>query len=858
MLQSPHQEQPRMKNRIPASFLICFLICHLIGAISLHGQWTDIAPSWSVQAESGAHVRVADSVVVVATKDSVVVYGASNGVRLFAWKPGVEIGGLALETHRDGIVLSTLQVLPTQTMVLFHFYTYDGELRESDSFEVQQPFNSGYLAQGINAISASGRFIVFGSQLICDRVSRTVVNVRGYAVKNVSFNLHETACTLMFGGTTYGDHGTIVVKRETRLYSLDGLTSGEVSIPGRSIDLQAQFIPGTNLLWNSNEALSYPSWNVERKMSSGAYGTLASDGYRLSKYEETGYYLSVVIRGYAGGKTYKLPFSKMREPFYFDEPWYETTRALRVIALPGDTIRVFTIPASDLRPALNWVYLPNPFLEHTPLRLSLGYTPVTASFRLTFRIDDAMHDPDLLHLNSGEHRMQVELLNGDSVVDKLDTTFEVKERKRSKHSIWVGERSGSSDLSPSGDHIVVGGDEIYLVDLIRDTLFQVKGDPQSSEWRARPRFISDRTLLLTTEYFTGRGPSGGLPGRSYYGQSHLALNLTTGSVQRGAFGLNRYDNEPAPVYTGAIDRRRGRGLFYTGGFDGDSNSVVWVVTDTSLTSEKPCFYSPRFVAVDPSTDRPLLIGTLTINAPQTRTSRRIDGQSRTCLGLIGLPSLPMTFVHDGKLLWSKDGVYDSQTGLKIASASLQENCIAVPHSSLVLCPAAQPHSSPTDLVFYSAQDARPLATVHYGASIGTIICDTSGRRLLITRGYPAEVEVLNLESIIKDNGLEQYYLDSPTSVSEINPALSRAPRPNPASDVVRFDWSASREVLQIEVRDLMGVCKWNTLAAEGSTYVDWNLLTSSGQRVAPGMYGFLLRTQDGRILESGTFIVAPE
>ncbi|MBK7033982.1 MAG: hypothetical protein IPH49_12140 [Ignavibacteria bacterium] len=338
-----------------------------------------------------------------------------------------------------------------------------------------------------------------------------------------------------------------------------------------------------------------------------------------------------------------------------------------------------------------------------------------------------------------------------------------------------------------------------------------------------------------------------------------SVDVTTGSVRKGGFSHQWYGNEPGPPrYTGGIDRIRGRGLFYTGGFDGDSNSVVWVVTDTSLTSEKPCFYSPRFVAADPSTDSPLLIGTLTINAPQTRTSRRIDGQSRTCLGLIGLPAIPMMFVHDGKILWSRDGTYDSQTGRNIIASSLQENCIAVPHSSLVLCPVAQPQSSPTDLVFYSALDTRPLATIHYGASIGSIICDTSGRRLLISRGYTAEVEVLDLESMIKDNGLEQYYLDSPTSVSERDPAVPHAPRPNPASNVVRFDRPASHEDLQLEVRDLMGVCKWNTLAAEGSTYVDWNLLTSSGQRVAPGMYGFLLRTQDGRILESGTFIVAPE
>ncbi|HLP27310.1 MAG TPA: hypothetical protein VK147_01640 [Candidatus Didemnitutus sp.] len=839
-------------------FIIAFLCCQLIGVAVLYGQWTDIAPAWSVQAESGAHVRVADSVVVVATKDSVVVFEASTGVRRFAWKPGVEIGGLALETHREGIVLSTLRFLPAQTMVLFHSYTYGGMLRETDSFEVQRPFDSSKFIDGINAISTSGRYIVFASQQICDRVSKNVVNARGYSVKSVSFNYDETACALMYGGRTYGNHGETVLKHESRLFSLDPLTSGEIFLPGRTIDRLAQFIPGTNLLWNGSEAFSFPDWKVVRKMSHGPYGSLADDGYRSSTYEATGANHSVVIRGYKDDITYRLPYSSVYEPLRFDKPWYETTRALKVIALPGDTIRVFVIPDTDLRPALNWVYIPNPFLEHTPLRLSLGYIPATATFRLTLRIDDAIHDPHLLHLNSGEHRMQVELLNGDSVVDKLDTTFEVKERKRTKHSIWVGEGSGSTDLSPSGDHIVVGGDEIYLVDVIRDTLFQIKGDPQSSEWRARPRFISDRTLLLTNEFVTGSGPSGGLPGRYYHGQSHLALNLTTGSVQRGAFGLNRYDNEPAPVYTGAIDRRRGRGLFYTGGFNGDSNSVVWVVTDTALTSERPCFYSPRYVAVDPSTDRPLLIGTLTINAPQTRTSRRIDGQSRACLELIGLPAIPMMFVHDGKILWSRDGTYNSQTGLKINAASLQENCIAVPHSSLVLCPVAQPQSSPTDLVFYSALDARPLATVHYGTSIGTIICDTSGRRLLITRGYPAELEVLDLESIIKDNGLEQYYLDSPTSVSESDPAVLCAPRPNPASDIVRFDWPASREVLQIEVRDLMGVCKWNYFAAMGSTYIDWDLHTSSGQRVAPGMYGYLLRTIDGRILESGKFIVAHE
>ena len=259
-------------------FIIAFLCCQLIGVAVLYGQWTDIAPAWSVQAESGAHVRVADSVVVVATKDSVVVYGASNGARRYAWKPGVEIGGLALETHRDGIVLSTLQFLPSQTVVTFHFYTYDGMLRETDSFEVQRPFDSSKFIDGINAISTSGRYIVFASQQICDRVSKNVVNARGYSVKSVSFSYDETACALMYGGRTYGNHGETVLKHESRLFSLDPLTSGEIFLPSRTIDRLAHFIPGTNLLWNGSEALSFPDWKVVRKMSHGPYGSLADDG----------------------------------------------------------------------------------------------------------------------------------------------------------------------------------------------------------------------------------------------------------------------------------------------------------------------------------------------------------------------------------------------------------------------------------------------------------------------------------------------------------------------------------------------------------------------------------------------------
>ena len=166
----------KISNLLIVSLLVMSTL--ILRVESLHSQSIELTPAWTVTNIAATRVKVADSVVVIATSDSVFVYEALSGTLKFAWNPGIVIDGLALEQHRDGILLSTLKLIGATVYISLRYYTYEGTLLERDSFSVKTsglgyPISSGVLL-GINAISPTGRFIVYGSKSIFDRISRNV------------------------------------------------------------------------------------------------------------------------------------------------------------------------------------------------------------------------------------------------------------------------------------------------------------------------------------------------------------------------------------------------------------------------------------------------------------------------------------------------------------------------------------------------------------------------------------------------------------------------------------------------------------------------------------------------------------
>ncbi|MBC8124934.1 MAG: hypothetical protein H7X70_04300 [Candidatus Kapabacteria bacterium] len=853
----------KISNLLRVSLLVMSTL--IVRVESLHSQSIELTPAWTVTNTVGTLVKVADSVVVIATKDSVYVYEAFTGTLRYAWQSQAVIDGLALEQHRDGIVLSTLQRLGGKNIASFSFYTYEGSLIETDSFELPRINSYGQASQlKINAVSPSGRYIVYGSNAIYDRVTRGSMLLIGYPVKRVSFSLDESVCAIKIG-ITLQKRGTYDRIGDTYLYSLGSSESGGIVLQAKPIDDEAQFIPGTNYLWNFREILSMPDQKIVRTTLQRPYGRLCSDGVRFIYYDlQQSFRYGAIIDGFENFIKYKLPDTESNDPLYFESQWYETTDDLNVVALLGNPVRVYRIPATTRRTALDPIYLPQKYYEHTPLYLNNSYTPVTANCNVTFLVDGEKMTSNFLFLATGQYQFRVELRENDSLIDALDSTIEVLPRKKSEYTIWIGEGSKTSyaDISPSGDRIAISGDESYIVDVDRDTLFIAKKKDPTSEIRYTMRFISNRTCLFLSQFDLSGGGYGGLPNWLQVSRYCRTLNLENGTQQ--SHGLTRITyftsgtTPDSPIFSEVIDRTHGRGIFYAGGgalYSGAEMSFV--VTDTSIGDETPCMFIPKYIAIDPSRDSPLCIDRLTSASKlEDHVAWRIDGQTRVCQEVVDLPLEPMTFVQEGRYLWSRSGVYDGRTGRQLVKTLLPSLCVAVPHTSLVACSVMDTNGWYNDLTFYTALDTLAIYRLPFGSTIAEIVCDTAGNRLLIKHANPAVVEVLDLKKIINENGLDQFRIVPTTEIQNETSQRQNDAFPNPSSSFVYLKCTAVDEYSQIEVVDQLGAIMGIFTVEIDVTELKWDLRMLNGLVALKGMYGFRQRTRDGHIIGSGTFIIS--
>ncbi|MBK7411464.1 MAG: hypothetical protein IPI29_02800 [Ignavibacteria bacterium] len=848
--------------------LILLLVAVGCGVAS--GQVPVLPVAWTLPPYV-AIVNASDSTVVYANGTIVTICDAVSGSIIRSWEAGGRVEAIAFEKHREGVVVAMRLSGDTTRALLISSYSLEGALREVDTLPTSsRPYeNNGKLF-----ISPSGNVLV-GNGFIYNRKTKSVSQPfeRSSYLFHASFGQHDSLL-LAYGLTYYIDFKNNAVRycqRVTRGSKLIG------NCPGVGID---QFLHGTNYILSSNGIYDGTNDVLFVELPEIINGIVSSDGMRSIGESRDGY---IAVYDIFSGPKYRMPLPySLYISYVYSAPWSISPNG-QVVVLPGQPMPVYIVPPSTQTPRIHAQFESLVVTEHSPKVMTFASLPITKPLEIRVEVDDKPIAGRVYYPKEiGSHSIRVGLFDGNNVVSDTVGQFTVAPLERSKYTTWIGSAGRSIALSPSGDRLAFGAPVPGIVDLDHDSVLMMRSGLVSWETRAVTAFASDNLVVFQSSYRSSDGYGGNEPGPDPWQILHYnvvdlrdlewAFRSTSFTSNNSQYPTARYRIERA------TDQYHGRYISYgLSSFLHGNLESGWMnmmtFSEDSNANDVPCWDSPLYVAFDPSQDRPLFLGNLAEDT--SKAVRRVWRENATtgeCEELPNIPVGPAVFVHNGEYLWVPNhGVYDATSGAQILSARLPKNILAVPHSSLVLEVRNHMSGNSTksiDLVFYKSTDSIPLRIVNVpGRYYIEASIDTAGARLLVVTGEPNVANIIDLQRLLLDEGLDIYRVeDRPKGLPDTSGGPPRGPSdshessyPNPCYDHVTLSFVKKvAGATTVTVVSLQGEIVWNAALADSQQSVSWNLRSTYGTALSSDLYSAIRRTQDGTIIESLTFVVGSE
>ncbi|MBL0322896.1 MAG: hypothetical protein IPP80_11090 [Ignavibacteria bacterium] len=855
----------------------CSALC-LIWVITVADVWSQgaiLQPSWKMS--TGWLYDVSDSTVVTARNDSVRILDAYTGAVQRVWTVPFNIYGICLPKHKKGVTLLHVKTDTASSIVTVYDFSDDGVLERSDTLNVPINLINDKYAYRILCISQGGRFIVTESGILLNRKAKSSSRITNYNLVYASFSIDDAFASYLYGRRWVGIRGDVHDERYNSWYSVDSSTKAcKFAIPSSDESMIHQFLPGTNEYLANGITYDLCSGQTITQFPMTLRGIICDNGMRTIGYEHVqdsrlSPRIHLVISDIETEEKQFIEANLYSQPMFEGRHSFKMSPSGEVVVTRDTIINVYI--ASKLK---NEVHLSKPikpvrYTEHTTFTPVFSPIPINAGLRIGIVFNGVPPKNGLAFLPAGTHEMRVEVSDRSGVRSTFDTTIVVDTLPSVAHALWTGRfpKSYNYDLSPSGRRIAACGEHNIIADLEGDSLFFVE-KPLVDWMQSQVVSFATNDKLAFSRYTQGGEKLPGGQENWYFFErwTHRFLDVDgfhwTEVEQR--FETYTPNCSKSVFFQRHIDRRHGRiSLFefttdYVNRYQYQSELVVG---EPGSSMRSGCHAYFNCVAFDPSQDNPLFVHAVTNGGVW-----RKNGGSGLCGDTLLIPAESMLFVNEGRYLWSGSGIFDGRTYELVRSRKLPANVQAVPHTSLVLG-TKELYSNKLDstlfIFLHSATGDTAGRTVLRGR-LSRFVFDTSGSRMLVWNATDTVLHILDAKAILRTTGLDTFYVTTPLPPVAPPPDIDTAVDsigivsfPNPATEWAEFILSSSRtEVNDLIVYSEMGSTMLTAQLDPTSTRYRWNLRSGSNQRVAPACTASSFRTQDGRILESGTFIVAPE
>ncbi|MBK9182473.1 MAG: hypothetical protein IPM83_05020 [Ignavibacteria bacterium] len=837
---------------------------------------------------------VSDSSTVFAGPKNVMIRDAITGDTMITWTVSYEIKGLCLPLHKRGVLLLATETTSTETILFVYEYSDEGDLEDVDTFTVAGKLKNGETRSELMSISRSGRYIFTSGNYILDRETGVCTYRRELgsgSIRHVSFNREETLMSYLSGLRTYGIRGGVYFWRNNGCISMDSTTQSCIRyVPTENENEVQQFIPFTSEYLVGGISYDYCSGQEHRRFPETLAGIVCDNGLRTAGYEPPPAGVdgtwSFVLTDIETGYRQLIKTGAWVDPVYSASglpynSWFKVSPSGQIVAMRDTAVHIFNARSVAGSKVASTRAFQGHFTERTPIPLASWAVPINSDRKATVLVDGKELKAGLFFGTAGVHHVQLRVSDRKGLVMEFDTLITLHELPSLDNALWtmrVGDLN-NFDLSPSGLRVVASGFADVVIDVDGDSL--IFGEKLQSELRMADRvsFVTDNTLLFS-KYTSGTTTSN----ETVFVRWHHRLLRLEGPIWDTVVQevhLNEVEQGTTIRFLRSVDRRYGRALqFKSTVGDYFTKTEELCFDDSGISTRNVCHGIPTSIAIDPMRDRPLSTGAKLLVKPTSPSVWYMDGKTGECQDTLSIPADPMIFVEEGRYLWSGKGIYNGRTGELIRSLKLPINVQAVPQTSLVIATStaiafdadSTYELDSTTFIFLHSSTGDTAGKIDFRRRLSAPVFDTLGQKMLVKNSTDSVLHILNVASLLKSVGLDTFYVNTPPphvdppsdddttqTPDTVFKDLGVPTHPNPAVDWVEFMFDSEHpEPQSLSVFNEIGSTALATRIDPATTRYRWNLLTSSGQRIAPGMYGFLLRTQDGRVLESGTFIVAPE
>lgn len=873
---------------------LCALITviYSFAGLCLQAQVKMMEPSWTAPLtvlHNGPMYDVSDSTVVIARNDTVYVHNAKTGILERAWKAPFIIDGICLPKHKRGVILVGVDKGVAASELVVSDFSDNGEQEAVDIFKMSGNEIAELKHETAKAISPSGRFVVFGKNLLLDRYNLSIQSVGRSNIVHVSFNRDETVMAFLAGRYYYGIRGGEPnYERENGFQFLDYYaTRGckiRPDIPQMSTDeIVLQFIPHTSEFLHTSKSYDICSGKQVNSFPAPLLGIVSDNGMRTVGYEKisgrkSGNQISLVVTDlYLGTKQYiATPFNM--DPVYgspfIKGSWFKMSPSSEIVVASDTVIRVYNTGKVSTEPRVSLRGLSDSLTENTPTSINIMPVPINEGSRVSIETDGKLNRNRYFFLQAGKHDVRVTVTNNLGVSSVIDTAVVVLPLPTTQFSVWNGRVKSASnlDFSPSGQRVATCGESNFVIDISGDSILVVE-TPVSEAGRSEYiSFATEELAAFSRSFMYSERLPGPTAWLSRHGIHHRFLRIPDSVWTAGEQSVETISSgSPTTAsFTGCVDKRRGRLSLFSSTYYYNRNEFSWSTWTNSGWSSIPiCRTGPSDVAVDPSQDSPLLI-----DEGLAKMAWRANGKTGKCGDIFQVPAKPMFFVDEGRYLWSRSKIFNARTGELVKSVDLPSTYLPLPHTSLVMTSetAVTGKSDSTVLAFLHSVSGDVAGRLKIQGEFGRMVFDTSGKRLIVLDVQHSLIHVLDISQMLQSIGLDTFYVSTPKPlISSPDDSVSSAEsdaestvvsvesHPNPAQGSVNFVFKPRGETFrELAIVNELGMSIYESRVPVGDSSLTWNLRTNTGDRVAPGMYGYLFRAQDGSILQSGTFIVIAE
>ncbi len=869
--------------------LLAIAVFQLIST-AVFGQDT-LMPEWKQQyAREYDLIATGRNTFIMASKDTLKVYSLSDASEQWSYPLSKPINDAAYpedESSFDFVTLEQTSIRSERFLdIEVDVVAFQGERElKRSSFRLPGTYAFGDSANtrlSLRLISRSGRFIVLSlnqqtqnaglSSFLYDRETN-LCQMLGVA-HSVSFSDDERSLIVYFREVHFSGTNVYTNQKNT-LYVLQGSDAGKNRVVPVVTSGPLVFSPGGRVILHAQAAYSADSLKLISTFPYEKIGELFDDGIHSisSKYDRYPEDSSITINMLNSNRP-RWILSETKGCM-FQAKRRHVWSSSGSIMVRTDSGEVSRFRITQLRDTLIGFIgsLPDTVFEHTPYPFSAICLPLDS-----LGIIECLYNGQKLNANSvimmpaGDLDLLIETRTRTVTQQTARISLHVHKLLRNARSSWVGSFKNCVDaaINPSGTGLVVTGEIKCAFDLESDTIIYFANENLSGGQGGRIEPLRAGWAGDNVFAFGDKHQQVFMVGNRYTGgRSTTVLRWFDARTGKGWakfyerwFGDSDYD--VSHRMNVIQDQKRGIVVFLARGYDEYSGKVrnfssSLTVNDTASAIENTCVISVSGSA-DPNRNRRVYTGYQYDD--QERKGREVwiyDGTLDACMALPSVNASFVSFVADGRYIVADRSVISSDDLQVVSTGPQLHDGVAIPHTRMFADFVNRPRrtrADTADVVLYDYPSGESVGAFVVLGGLKALRIDSSGKHLMYVRN-DAIVEVVQLDSMLSDMGLLGMY----THVSDNRTHRSGSAfiSPNPARELVNFRHRNNEGLAtSLSVTNQMGstISQWDV--ATGASESTWNLQTSSGQRVAPGMYGFLLRTQDGRILESGTFIVAPE